>query len=83
VTLSYSWVKGLLQGAGPVAKGRRRGAHRKRRPWNFQQPQKQPQSFSGRDVTNHKLLKKLVSAEGIESALKRTFNNMQSNGRQF
>src|SRR5208283_4439765 len=32
VTLSYSWVKGLLQGAGLVAKGRKRGAHRKRRP---------------------------------------------------
>ena len=31
VTLSYSWVKGLLQGAGLVAKGRKRGAHRKRR----------------------------------------------------
>ena len=30
--LSYSWVKGLLQGAGLVAKGRKRGAHRKRRP---------------------------------------------------
>jgi len=30
-----------------------------------------------------KLLKRLVSAEGIESALKRTFNNMQSNGRQL
>ena len=25
----------------------------------------------------------LVSAEGIESALKRTFNKMQSSGRQF
>jgi hypothetical protein len=45
--------------------------------------QKQPQSFSGRDVTNHKLLKRMVSAEGIESALKRTFNNMQSNGRRL
>ncbi len=32
VQLSYSWVKGLLQGAGLVAKGRKRGAHRKRRP---------------------------------------------------
>jgi len=32
VTLSYSWVKGLLQGAGLVAKGRKRGAHRQRRP---------------------------------------------------
>ncbi len=32
VKLSYSWVKGLLQGAGLVAKGRKRGAHRKRRP---------------------------------------------------
>jgi transposase len=32
VRLSYSWVKGLLQGAGLVAKGRKRGAHRKRRP---------------------------------------------------
>ena len=32
VPLSYSWVKGLLQGAGLVAKGRKRGAHRKRRP---------------------------------------------------
>ena len=31
VQLSYSWVKGLLQGAGLVAKGRKRGAHRKRR----------------------------------------------------
>jgi transposase len=32
VRLSYSWVKGLLQGAGLVARGRKRGAHRKRRP---------------------------------------------------
>jgi len=32
VEISYSWVKGLLQGAGMVAKGRRRGVHRKRRP---------------------------------------------------
>src|SRR5271165_1416647 len=32
VQLSYSWVKGLLQGAGLVARGRKRGAHRKRRP---------------------------------------------------
>ena len=32
IGLSYSWVKGLLQGAGLVAKGRKRGAHRKRRP---------------------------------------------------
>src|SRR5271167_148199 len=32
VELSYSWVKGMLQGAGLVAKGRKRGAHRKRRP---------------------------------------------------
>src|SRR6202011_5729962 len=30
--LSYSWVKGILQGAGLVARGRKRGAHRKRRP---------------------------------------------------
>src|SRR5450759_5586114 len=32
VELSYSWVKGMLQGAGLVAKGRKRGVHRKRRP---------------------------------------------------
>jgi len=31
VKLSYSWVKGLLQGAGLVARGRQRGVHRKRR----------------------------------------------------
>jgi len=30
--ISYSWVKGLLQGAGMVAKGRKRGVHRKLRP---------------------------------------------------
>ena len=30
--LSYSWVKQALQGAGLVAKRRRRGAHRRRRP---------------------------------------------------
>ncbi len=30
------------------------------------QPQKQLQSFSGRDVTSRNLLKRLVSAEGIE-----------------
>ena len=30
--LSYSWVKGVLQGAGLVARGRKRGVHRKRRP---------------------------------------------------
>ena len=29
--LSYSWVKGILQGAGMVARGRKRGTHRKRR----------------------------------------------------
>ncbi len=32
VELSYSWVKGLLQGAGMVAEGRQRGVHRKLRP---------------------------------------------------
>src|SRR5260370_1009572 len=31
IELSYSWVKGVLQGAGLVAQGRKRGAHRKRR----------------------------------------------------
>jgi transposase len=30
VELSYSWVKGILQGAGIVAKGRKRGVHRQR-----------------------------------------------------
>jgi transposase len=32
LTLSYTWVKLALQGAGLVAKGRRRGVHRRRRP---------------------------------------------------
>src|SRR6201998_1168248 len=32
VAISYSWVKGLLQGAGMVAKGRKRGVHRQQRP---------------------------------------------------
>ena len=32
IALSYSWVKGVLQGAGAVARGRKRGVHRKRRP---------------------------------------------------
>ena len=32
IYLSYSWVKGVLQGAGLVARGRKRGVHRKRRP---------------------------------------------------
>jgi hypothetical protein len=32
VTLSYTWVKNLLQGAGLVQKRRDRKAHRKRRP---------------------------------------------------
>src|SRR6202162_4279395 len=32
IGLSYSWVKGVLQGAGLVARGRKRGVHRKRRP---------------------------------------------------
>jgi hypothetical protein len=32
VGISYSWVKGLLQGAGMVAKGRKRGVHRQQRP---------------------------------------------------
>ena len=32
VTLSYTWVKNLLQGAGLVQKSRDRKAHRKRRP---------------------------------------------------
>ena len=31
IDLSYSWVKAALQGAGLVAKGRKRGVHRKRR----------------------------------------------------
>jgi transposase len=32
VKLSYTWVKHALQGAGLVARGRKRGVHRKRRP---------------------------------------------------
>src|SRR5713226_6378831 len=32
IKLSYSWVKQALQGAGLVARGRKRGVHRKRRP---------------------------------------------------
>ena len=32
IELSYSWVKGMLQGAGLIARGRKRGQHRKRRP---------------------------------------------------
>src|SRR5450755_3997893 len=32
IHLSYTWVKQALQGAGLVARGRKRGAHRKRRP---------------------------------------------------
>jgi transposase len=32
IELSYSWVKGVLQGAGLIARGRKRGQHRKRRP---------------------------------------------------
>src|SRR5215831_16321546 len=32
VELSYTWVKQALQGAGLVARGRKRGVHRKRRP---------------------------------------------------
>ena len=32
IALSYSWVKGALQGAGLVAKAHRRGVHRRRRP---------------------------------------------------
>lgn len=32
IGLSYSWVKAALQGAGLVARGRKRGVHRKRRP---------------------------------------------------
>src|SRR5919109_213673 len=31
IALSYTWVKQALQGAGLVARGRQRGAHRKRR----------------------------------------------------
>src|SRR5450755_4819095 len=31
IELSYTWVKQALQGAGLVAKGRKRGVHRKRR----------------------------------------------------
>ena len=31
IALSYSWVKAALQGAGLVARGRKRGVHRKRR----------------------------------------------------
>jgi transposase len=32
IELSYSWVKGVLQGAGLMGRGRKRGQHRKRRP---------------------------------------------------
>ena len=32
IELSYSWVKGVLQGAGLIARGRKRGVHRQRRP---------------------------------------------------
>ena len=32
IELSYSWVKGVLQGAGLMARGRQRGVHRQRRP---------------------------------------------------
>jgi transposase len=32
IELSYTWVKAALQGAGLVARGRKRGVHRKRRP---------------------------------------------------
>jgi transposase len=32
IRLSYGWVKGILQGAGLVARGRKRGVHRQRRP---------------------------------------------------
>jgi hypothetical protein len=32
IELSYSWVKGVLQGAGLIARGRKRGQYRKRRP---------------------------------------------------
>ncbi len=32
IHLSYTWVKAALQGAGLVAKARKRGVHRKRRP---------------------------------------------------
>jgi transposase len=32
IHLSYTWVKQALQGAGLVARGRKRGVHRKRRP---------------------------------------------------
>jgi hypothetical protein len=31
IELSYSWVKGVLQGAGWIARGRKRGVHRQRR----------------------------------------------------
>src|ERR1051325_9545385 len=31
IKLSYSWVKAALQGAGLVARARKRGVHRKRR----------------------------------------------------
>ena len=32
IELSYSWVKGVLQGAGLIARRRKRGQHRKRPP---------------------------------------------------
>lgn len=31
IDFSYSWVKGVLQGAGLIARGRKRGVHRQRR----------------------------------------------------
>jgi transposase len=35
IELSYSWVKGVLQGAGLMARGRKRGQHRK---WRSRRP---------------------------------------------
>ena len=32
IKLSYTWVQKALQGAGLVARGRKRGPHRRRRP---------------------------------------------------
>jgi transposase len=32
IGLSYSWLKAILQGAGLIARGRKRGVHRQRRP---------------------------------------------------
>src|SRR6202165_5731301 len=64
IGLSYSWVKQALQGAGLVARGRKRGVHRKRRP---RRPL--PGMMLHIDGSRHRWLKEVIERKGVFCAL--------------